>query len=294
MAIHNTTEYQFATPGRRVLVRGAPADGAIEAAGQRYKDELETLMGASGVRVEARASTAEGAEAVVVTGVLPGGEGSGKGDSVVRTAFLRFGEGPVVELTLHAPVEDNGADAEFRRLLETARPAGQADAVREVARAIEAGPVGKPGHPAGPIELQLTPDYRAPESFTLASAEGDVRYRLDAATAEVATTQSAFEGTTLGAGVGLARAEDGRAVRYESGVRPRFYSRSGVAGEAVPMDVPVMRGVERQPTPAALGSVVVEGSVCGRPVRLSVAAPSGGPDAQSLGENLMRAMNQPN
>jgi hypothetical protein len=287
MPMHDKTEYQFATPGRRILVRGAPVDVGIEAAGRRYAEQLETLLAASGVRVEANASTAEGAEAVVVTGVLPGGGGSMEGDSVVRTAFLRFGGGPVVELTLHAPVKDDGADAEFRRLLKTARPAGQADPVREVARAIEAGPVGKPGHPAGAIELQLTPNYRAPETFALASAEGDVRYRLDAVTA---VTPSAFEGTTLGAGVGLARDEEGRAVRYESGVRPRFYSRSGVAGETGP----VVLGAERRHTPAALGSVVVEGLVRGRPVRLSVAVSPGGPDARSLGENLMRAMNRSN
>ena len=294
MAMQDKTEYQFGTPVRQVLVRGAAVDGAIEAAARRYAEQLETLLDASGVRVEAKASTAEGAEAVVVTGVLPGGEGSGEADSLVRTAFLRFGEGPVVELTLHAPVKDDGADAEFRRLLRTATPARQVDPVRKVARAIEAGPIGRPDHPAGAIDLQLTPDYHAPESFTLASPEGDVRYRLEPVTAAVVTTPSSLERTTLGAGVGLARDADGRAVRYESGIRPRFYPRSGVAEEAGPMGGPKMMRVERQHAPATPGPVVVEGSVRGRPVRLSVAAPLGHPDVQSLGENLMQAMNRPN
>ena len=226
---------------------------------------------------------------------LPAAAGSGQPDTIVRTAFLRFGAGPAAELTMHAQADDQGAEGEFRRLLETAKPAATSDPVREVARAVEAGPVGRPGHPAGPILLELTPDYHGPGSFTLTSDDRTARVRLEevAAGEKGPAIRAAVEGTILGAGVGVALDEEGRPLRYEAGVRPKLYSRrKGIPEIAVTPEAHV-RGAEAQG--ALPGEVVMEGVVRGKNVRLRLERASDNPkfDPKALGEETLRALNEP-
>ena len=142
---------------------------------------------------------------------------------MVRTALLRFGAGPIVELTLNADAGDPAAEAEFRRLLDGARPSGTEDPIAGVRMALLAGPDGGPDHPAGPVRLELTADYHGPESFTLASTDDAQRFRVEAAEpAAEAALRSAAVGSMLSAGVGVARAEDGRMLRFEDGPTPRL------------------------------------------------------------------------
>ena len=174
MPLHDATEYQFATPTRRVLVREAHAPSAgvdLSEAGRQYAEHLETFLDATDLTVTPEVPTAGGAEAVTVTATVPRVDVAGSSAaSVVRTALLRFGTGPVVELTVYADTADAGAEAEFRRLLDSARPAATADPIAGVARAIAAGPPGRPDYPAGAVRLALTPDYHGPTAFTLVSA----------------------------------------------------------------------------------------------------------------------------
>ena len=69
MPLRDATDYQFATPTRRVLVResyAATAGVGLGEAARRYAGDLETFLGATGVTVAPEAPTAGGAEAVVV------------------------------------------------------------------------------------------------------------------------------------------------------------------------------------------------------------------------------------
>jgi hypothetical protein len=289
MPLRDETEYQFATPGRRLVVRGGPTEAGVADAGAKYAQSLKDYLGASDVRVNPPVSTSGGAEAVLVSGIVPGRPGGPA--SAVRTAFLRFGTGPLAELTLEAQSDDAGAEAEFGRLFQTAQPSSETNPVEEVARAIEAGPVGQPGHPAGPIQLQLTPDYQGRASFALRSADGTVGYRLEAVLAPEATP-TAVEETILGTGVSHARDEEGRSFRYEAGVRPRLWSRRSGTLEAARIDELVMREAVPRPSAVVPGEAVVEGRVRGKAVRLKVAVSSEGSDPQRLGEELIRTMDQ--
>jgi hypothetical protein len=220
MPLRDATEYQFATPTRRVLVREAHAPSVgvdLSEAGRRYAEHLETFLDATDLTVAPEVTTAGEAETVTVTTTVPRADAAGSpAASAVRTALLRFGTGPVVELTVYADTADTGAEAEFRRLLDSVRPAATADPIAGVARAIAAEPIGRPDHPSGAIRLALTPDYHGPPGCTIASADDAVRYRLEAAAPAQAATRSTAVGTILGAGVGVAAAEDGRPFRYRN------------------------------------------------------------------------------
>jgi hypothetical protein len=289
MPLHDATEYQFATPDRKVLVRQAhdPSIAVnLAQAGHDYAEHLETFMGATGITVSSIAPTSHGADAVTITATIPRPtDAKNTTSQVIRTALLRFGTGPVVELTLSAEATDAGAEAEFHRLLDSATPTTTADPVAGVARALAAGPTGRADHPAGPIRLALTPDYHGPASFALASSTDGVKYRLEAAAAPVAATRSAVVGTILGSGVGVATSEDGRPVRYETGgLQPRLSP--GRVAPAVAEAFAAVRGAAAAPV---AGETVVEGVVHGTPVRVRVAGPAA--TATQLGDQLLRALN---
>jgi hypothetical protein len=249
------------------------------------------LLNATDVRVSDPLTTAHGATAVTVAAMLP--PDNPEADStprVVRSAFLRFPPGPLVELTLHAKADDASAEAEFRRLLESARPAAVAP-LQGVAQAIAAGPLGRPDQPAGAVRLDLGPDYRAPTHFLVASMDGAERYVLEpASVAEKGPTREAVVGTLLSPGAADAPDETGRPVRYEAGLRPRLSPGRRPATPAVALE---LLGGEAPPAPtAAPGEAVVDGSVHGAPVRVTVAAPVAGVDPREMGEQLLRELNQ--
>src|SRR4051812_11232407 len=113
MTLCDATEYQFATPTRRVLVREAraePAPAGLEEAARRYAETLRALLDATEVTIEPAATTVGGAEVVVVTARVPPATAAASGQ-LVRTALLRFGTGPIVELSLTADRDDAGAEA---------------------------------------------------------------------------------------------------------------------------------------------------------------------------------------
>ena len=293
MPLHDATEYQFATPTRRVLVREAHAPSAgvdLSEAGRQYAEHLETFLDATDLTVTPEVPTAGGAEAVTVTATVPRVDVAGSSAaSVVRTALLRFGTGPVVELTVYADTADAGAEAEFRRLLDSARPAATADPIAGVARAIAAGPPGRPDYPAGAVRLALTPDYHGPTAFTLVSADDAVRYRLEAAAPAQAATKSAAVGTILSAGVGVAATEDGRPVRYEAGPRPRLSPGRRPAAPEASVVAPALCGAPS--IPAAAGEVL-EGVVCGTPVQVRVSVRGGTAPPADLAEQMLRTLNE--
>lgn len=293
MPLRDATDYQFATPGRQLLVRQAHPAGAgdrLVDAARRYEERLTDVFRATNVRVSAPGTTAGGAAVVGVTADLPPAK-AGEPPGAVRTAFLRFGGGPLVEMTLHAAATDDRAAAEFDRLLASARPATPADPVAEVARSVVASPDGRAGHPAGAVTLDLTPDYHGPEQFVLASDDDTVHYRLNRAAAAEAVTRAAVTGTILGTGVGVAVDPDGTPVRYEVGPRPRRFRGGRPVADAAAEAATVFRSAGAAPAVPAPGEVVVEGAVRGTPVRVRVATRGG--DAQALGEQLIRALNGP-
>jgi hypothetical protein len=253
-----------------------------------HQEQLATFLDATDIRTSPDLVTLGGASAVTVTATLPPDEqAADRTPRVVRTAFLRFPGRPLVELTLHALATDTGAEAEFARLLNSVRPA--ADPLDGLAESLAAGPSGQADHPAGAVRIDLTPDYRATPSFAVASADGSQLFRMERAVADEAATRAITPGTLLSAGVGVARSEDGRPVRYETGIRPRR-SPPHPAAAAVPSEA--LRGVAPA-LPPGPGETLVNGSVRGVPVRVRVTA--GGPDvnAHALGEEVLRELNRP-
>jgi hypothetical protein len=174
MPLRDVTEYQFATATRRLLVRNGEPASSLEIAAARYQENLKRIFGARNVRRGEPESTRQGATAIVVTAGV-----AADSSSTVRTAFLQFVGGPLSEITLEAPATDRQAAGEFRRLIESAQASRRISPELAVAEAIEAGPVGRASHPAGPVRLDLTDDYRSGDRFTLASQDGAVRYYLE-------------------------------------------------------------------------------------------------------------------
>ena len=165
MTLRDATEYQFATPTRRVLVREArakPAPANLDEAARRYAETLGTLLDATEVSIEPAAKTAGGAEVVVITAGVPPAT-PGASDQLVRAALLRFGTGPIVDLSLTADRDDAGAEAEFRRLLDSVRPAVMPDPLAGVARRPE-GRADRRHRPAG----RADPDHPRPRLSRLA------------------------------------------------------------------------------------------------------------------------------
>ncbi len=297
--MRDATEYRFAAGEWRVLVRGTDAGGDGVGmspgvlAGQAAK-VLREVMGARDVRAEDERPTAEGGVAAVVRGVLPAAEG--RAGSEVRTAFLRFGDGSMAELTLHAPAGDAGAEAEFLRLVDTARPSGRPGAVESVAEALRWGDRGRPGYPAGPIALELGPEYHTPSSFTLASDDGRERYQLQAAPAVAARNLAgptrggaSLDAPFLCESIDETRAEDGRVVRFEAPFTPG----GGDTTRAAVRESFAVRGQEAdRAVDAAPEDGVVNGQVGQTPVRVRVEA-DGEAGARSLGEDLLRRLNNP-
>lgn len=269
MPLHDATEYQFSTDHHNVRVRAAHDGSApidLTTVGSQYAEYLKTFMGATDATVSPVTTTAKGAQAVTITATIPEPKGPPEvAGTILRTALLRFGSGPVVELSLSASESGPAAEAEFHRLLDTATPADTQSSVAAVAQAFSAGPTGRTDHPAGPIKLALTPDYATPTSFTLAASEDGTKFRLEAASATEEWTKAAVSGTILGRGVTVGRNERGQPMRYEATtLRPRRSAR-GATTEAVAADA--LRGA----SPAgAAGETVVEGVVHGAPVRVRV------------------------
>jgi hypothetical protein len=288
MTLRDATEYQFATPTRRVMVREArvePEPADLDEAARRYAETLRTLLDATEVTIEPAATTAGGAAVVVIRADVPPAT-PGASDQIVRAGLLRFGNGPIVELSLTAARDDAGAEAEFRRLLDSARPAALPDPISGVARAVTAGSTAGPDQPAGPIRIDLSPDYHASHAFLLASTDDTTRYHLEAAPPAEAATRSVVTGSILSAGADVATAEDGRTVRYETGVRPRL---SPGRRPAAPDQeaAPAVRGGAS----SAPGVVVVEGKVGVTLVRVRITAARGTAPTAEQGEQLIRALN---
>jgi hypothetical protein len=281
MLLQDTTDYQFATATRRLLVRQAPKGELVEAA-RRHAEQLPDMLAATEVHTSEPMTTANRARAVVVTASLPPDEASSDRTArVVRTGFLQFPAGPLVELTLHALATDATADAEFRRLLDSVRPTavGPLDGV---AQSLAAGPTGHTDYPAGAVRLDLTSEYHTPTIFALASPDGGQRYYLERAAAAQDTTKTAVVGSILGSGVAVARSENGRPIRYEAGPRPRL-SPGRTAPPAAADPFGLVKGAAIQDG--------ISGNVRGVPVRVRVVAPATDGNPQELAIQLLRDLN---
>jgi hypothetical protein len=292
MPLLDTTDYQFATPTRRLLIRhreAAPGATLAEVARQ-YADQITAVLRASDVRISPETPQAHGAAEVTATATVPANPAQAGGTPLaLRTAFLRFPDGSLVELSLEAATTDTDGDAEFRRLVESVRPA-PATPAEGVARSLAAGPAGSAGHPIGPFRIDLTPDYLGPARFTLASSDGLETYHLARSAVAELPTKSARVGTILSAGVAETRSEDGRPERYEAGVRPRLSPHRQAPPPPRPLEA--VRGTADALPPSGPGETVVEGDIRGTPVRIRVSARKDGSKPRELAENLLRELNQ--
>ena len=159
---------------------------------------------------------------------------------------------------------DSAAEAEFERLLASARPATTASPVM-VVRAIAAGSRGSDGYPVGPVVLDIPPVYTSPNVFVLASTDGRERSpRTSAPRAEVAVRGGPTDLPLLSRDLRLATDADGQRVVFEP---PR-----AAGGEQEPP--------ERESTNAMRGegpatmSDAPTGDVQGTPVRVHFNGPA--------------------
>jgi hypothetical protein len=280
MKLRDTTDYRFAAGSRRLLVRPGDASGDPEVAARTLADGLGDFLKAANVVVGPTTTTAGGAAAVVVTADLPPDPDAGGNPRAQHTAVLAFPGHPLTEITLQADRADAGAAAEFKRLVESARPAPAGPAVEAVARAVAAGPTGHPAHPAGGLLLDLTADYSGTDRFEVATEDKATRFALERAAAGGGLERAAVTaGPRLVTGsVAAATLEGGRSVRYE--LPARAPGRAGL--EAAP-------GPERGATPAAGGGPGAIGAVGGVPVKITVTGPVG-PADQKLADDLLKAL----
>jgi hypothetical protein len=291
MPLLDSTDYQFATPTRRLLVRHRESGPGVDlaAVARQYAEQISDLLGAVDVRISPETAQAHGAAAMTVSATVPANPAQGMGPPLtLRTAFLRFPIGSLVELSLQAAATDVEAEGEFRRLVESARPA-PAGPLEGVARSLAAGPAGRVDHQIGPIRIDLTPEYLGPTRFTLTSSDGLESYQVARASADDLPVRSERRGAILSAGVGEARSEDGRPERYEAGVRPRLSPRRTAAPRPASE---ASRGTGGTPVLAGPGETIVEGSIRGTPVRIQVSARKEGSTPRERGENLLREFNQ--
>ncbi|MEJ7639113.1 MAG: hypothetical protein WKF75_14355 [Singulisphaera sp.] len=100
--------------------------------------------------------------------------------------------------------------------------------------------------------------------------------------------RSAAVGSMLSAGVGVARAEDGRMLRFEDGPPPRLSPGRNPAPPAAFAHPTRGRGGAAT---AAPGEVVVDGKVRGKAVRVRGSVESGA-DAETC-RQLLRALDTP-
>jgi hypothetical protein len=294
MPLRDATDYQFATATRRLLVRQSPAgpDVDLAEAARRHAQQLGTVLGATQVQTSPLSTTAHSATVLTITATLPADASAADPNArVVRTAFLRFPNGPLVEITLQAPVTDTAAEAEFQRLLASVRPSS-ADPLAAVAQSLAAGPAGRVDHPIGAIRIDLTPDYQGPTRFLLSSTDGAESFHLEREAAGEAATRAAGVGTLLSAGVGVARSEDGKPVRYEAGIRPRLSPQWRAATPPAAESAEVVRGPDGTSAVAGPGQAIVTGSVRGTPVRIRVSARNHDRAPAELGEMLLRDLNR--
>lgn len=277
----DATEYQFVAGDRRLIVRhaepdGAPADQPISdlpTAARAYAEQCARVLDAN-VAVAPAVRTAHGAEAVPIAAELPNGPW--------RVALLRFEDGPLVELTLTAGPNDPGVDAEFARLIASARPATTIAPQTAVARAIAAGPRGSDGYPVGPLTLDIPPVYTAPFVFVLAAPDGGERYTVERTPSE---NETVLRGTVIGPplalhGVRLAISPDGLPVRYEQ-PPPRATSGENAPGSSVSLNV--SRGGTSLPSRGA-----AVGAVRGTAVRVYFAGPAA---SAEVAQQLLEALN---
>ena len=267
MALRDATDYRFAAGSRRLLVRQSEADADPLVAARRLGEQLVDLLAATDVTVRGPEAQPEGGSAAVVTVNLPEDPEADGRKRAQFTAYVRFPNEPLTEITLQADRADADAAAEFERLLKSARPAAFAGLER-VAVAVAAGSTGQANHPVGGVRLDLTPDYLGTDRFTVA-ADGGARFAVERA--PDATRAVGPAGITLTTGtVRGATVEGGKPVRYEL---PAASARAATRGVA----------------PAAATAAVVTGDVGGVPLQVTVTAPAGA-DAHSLGTDLLREL----
>jgi hypothetical protein len=278
--MRDASEYRFHVGERQLTVRTSAPQGSttdLVAAGRDYQDRCELFLGATAVSVSAPTRTGNGAETVTVTATLPDGR--------LRAALLRFVTGPLVELTLTSPNEDPGADAEFARLVASARPSA-ATPTQAVARGLAAEKTGTTAHPAGPLLLDLT-GYTARPELALESLDGRERYQFNPLTAPTVTAvRAGLAAPHLAGDVESAVGGDGHAVRYEV-VTPRHFAKRAVR-TAAPAPQAALRGT----SDGATGTTgdVVGGSVRGVALQVRLAGTGATPErARQLLQDLQNA-----
>jgi hypothetical protein len=264
--MRDATEYQFVNGDRRLLVRRAEpgADSVdLQTAAREYAQQLEDFLRAADVSVSKVTVTPPGGEAVRVRATLP--------DGLLRAALLRFPGGPLVELALTTSPYDRAADAEFERVLASARPT-LVEPTEVVGLAVAAGPRGSAGYPAGPLVLDLPDTYTTPPVFALASDDDRERYTLERAEGGEGGVRNATS-PALTADLSTAVGEDGLPVKFE--VPPTDRARVfGAAAAAAPLSA--------TPISDDASSAAVRGTVRGAGVRVRFAGQASAESAKQL------------
>ncbi|WP_397568803.1 hypothetical protein [Schlesneria sp. T3-172] len=279
--MRDASEYRFLAGERRVTVRAAAPSGAVinlVKAGEDYRDRCELFLNATDTSVSEPARAANGAEVVTVSATLPDGR--------LKAALLRFGNGPLVELTLTTPHEDSAADAEFDRLLASAKPS-HATPAQGVARGLTAADAGTATHPAGPLLLDLS-GYTANAEFALETLDGLERYQISrSADHEPVSTKAGLAAPHLAGSTGSGVGSDGRAVQFEM-ASPRMFAKR----------VPKAASLELESTlkgasvgRAATSADAVTGTFRGVPLQIH---PTGTAATPEKAEQLLRQLENTN
>ena len=233
--MHDTTDYRFVAGDRQLLVRQAPGTAAdLPAMAQRYAAQLRDMLGATQVTVSEPQTRPDGTPFLRVTATLPSELNAPAGERVKRSAFLALPSGLVAQLSLQAPATDTGAEAEFLRLVQSITLSAAASPEDALLRTLAAGEAGSHGYPVGNLRIDLTPDYHGPAMLTVQSADHSVSHALERTSAATTRSAAAIQGPLLTTGpIGVAIAEDGRPVRYETASRPAGAASLAKGGETL-------------------------------------------------------------
>lgn len=279
--MRDASEYRFLAGERRVTVRAAAPSGSATdptKAGAGYRERCESFLGATAVSVSEPARTANGAEAVTVSATLPDGR--------LRAALLRFADGPLVELTLTTAPGDTGTEAEFARLLASAKPSA-ATPTQSVARGLATAAAGAAAHPAGSLVLDLT-GYVANPDFVLESTDGAERYQFSRSAALEATpTRAGLVAPHLAGDMGSAVGADGRPVRFEV-VPPRMFAKRATR-TAPPVLESAVKGASGGPEGTTAAAVT--GTVRGVALQVRLSGTGATPEKA---EQLLQALRNAN
>jgi hypothetical protein len=218
------TDYAFRAPdgSRRITVRpasGLGSDQELDAAARAYWDQARANLDAKDYSESPPAAQPDGSVVKVSSFRLRREEAG----PVLREwcGFVRFPDGTGAAVSYTADEGDAPAEAEFRRVLASLRPAAAAQPGQELSFSPPDPPA--PGHrrrQAGQVELDLPELMLPPRAFQFVSRDGAVQLSMDIAEPAPGPESVSF-GTPAGGGyevfgsVGVTPPDLGTPLEYE-------------------------------------------------------------------------------